>query len=108
MTHWVDLAENLNTNKLTQSRGKFLHPDLPLLDLHAWELSSYQLEIKSFGKMLQTLSQNQDEHLLRKSMIQNESYTPVGVIERRLIWSWPLLQSWPISLFTSFLRKSVK
>ena len=34
--------------------------------------------------MLQTLSQSQNEHLLRKSMIQNGSYTTIGVIERRL------------------------
>ena len=44
---------------LTQSKGKFQHPNFPLLTLHAWELSSNQLEIKSFRKMLQTLSQNQ-------------------------------------------------
>ena len=77
---------------LTQSKGKSQHPNLPLLALHTWELSSNQLEIKSFRKRLQTLSQNQYEHLLRKSMIQNASYTPIGVIERRLIWSRPLLQ----------------
>ena len=37
---------------LTQSKGKFQHPNLPLLALHAWELSSNQLEIKSFRKTL--------------------------------------------------------
>ena len=77
---------------LTQSKGKFQHPNLSLLDLHAWELSSNQLEIKYFRRTLQILSQNQDEYLLRKSMIQNVSYTPIGVIERRLIRSRPLLQ----------------
>ena len=76
---------------LTQSKGKF-QPTLPLLALHAWELSNNQLEIKSFRKTLQTLSQNQDEHLLRKSMIQNGLYSPIGVIERRLIRSRPILQ----------------
>ena len=35
---------------LTQSKGKFQHPNLPLLALHAWELSSNHLEIKSFRK----------------------------------------------------------
>ena len=77
---------------LTKSKGKFQHPNHPLLTLYAWELSSNQLEIKSFSKTLQTLSQNQDEHLLRKSMIQNGSYTPICVIERRLIGSRPFLQ----------------
>ena len=35
---------------LTQSKGKFLCPNFPLLDLHAWELSSNQLEIKKISK----------------------------------------------------------
>ena len=48
---------------------------------------------KKFHKTLQILSQNQDENLLRKSMMQNGSYTLIGVIERRLIRSQPLLQS---------------
>ena len=77
---------------LTQSKGKFQHPNLPLLALQAREISNNQLEIKLFCKTLQILSLNQDEHLLRMYMIQNGSYTPIGVIERRLIWSWPLLQ----------------
>ena len=72
---------------LTQAKGKFQHQNLPSLALHAWELSSSQLEIKSFHKMLQTLSQNQEEHLLRKSMMQNRLYTPTGVTERKLIQS---------------------
>ena len=76
---------------LTQAKGKFQHPNLPLLDLHAWELSNNQSEIKSFHKTLQTYSQNQDEHPLRKSIMQNGSYTPTDVIERRLIRSRPLL-----------------
>ena len=41
------------SNLLTQSKGKFLHQNLPLLDLHAWELSKNQSEIKSFRKSLQ-------------------------------------------------------
>ena len=85
--------------------GKFQHPNLPLLTLHTCELSNNQLEIKSFCKTWQTLSQNQDEHLLRKSLIQNALHTQNGVIERRLIQSQPLLQLQPTSLFTSFLRK---
>ena len=35
---------------LSQAKGKFQHPNLPLLALHAWELSNNQLEIKSFCK----------------------------------------------------------
>ena len=31
---------------LTQSKGRFVHQNLPLLDLHAWELSNNQSEIK--------------------------------------------------------------
>ena len=48
---------------LTQAKGKFQHPNLPLLDLHAWELSNNQSEIKYFRKTLQILSQNQAKHL---------------------------------------------
>ena len=70
-------------NILTQAMGKFQHQNLPTLALHAWELSSNQ--IKSFCKTLQILSQNQEEHL--QSVMQNGLYTPIGVIERRLIQS---------------------
>ena len=93
---------------LTQAKRKFQHPNLPLLALHAWELSNNQLQIKSFHRALLILSQNQDENLLRKSMMQNGSYTQIGVIERRLIRSRPLLQWLPTSLFTFSLRKSIK
>ena len=75
---------------LTQAKGKFQHPNLPLLTLQAWELSKSKLEIKSFRKTLQTFSQNQDEHLLRKSMEQNESYTPIGVRKKVNLVSAPL------------------
>ena len=51
----------------------FLHQTLPLLDLQAWELSNNQSEIKTYRKTLQDLSQNQEEHLLKKSMIINGS-----------------------------------
>ena len=76
---------------LTQAKGKFQHPNLPLFDLHTWELSNNQTLIKNFRKTLQNLSQNQDEHQLKKSMMQNGLYIPIGVIERRLIQSQPLL-----------------
>ena len=78
-------------NLLTQAKGKFQHQNLPALNFHAWELSNNQLEIKKFRKTLQILSPNQDEHQLRKSMMRNGSFMPVGVIEGRLIRSRPLL-----------------
>ena len=79
---------------LTQAKGIFQHQNLPFLALVPWELSCNQLEIKNFHKILKILSHNHDEHLLRKSVIQNGlyMYTPTGVIERSLIQSWPLLQ----------------
>ena len=40
----------------TQAKGKFQHQNLLALNLHAWELSNNQLEIKKFRKMLQILS----------------------------------------------------
>ena len=47
------------------SKRKVLTSKSPITRLR--ELSNNQLDIKSFRKALQTLSQNQDEHLLRKS-----------------------------------------
>ena len=35
-------------NLLTQAKGKFQHQNLPALNLHTWELSNKQLEIKNF------------------------------------------------------------
>ena len=35
---------------LTQSKGRFVHQNLPLFDLHAWELSNNQSEIKKFSQ----------------------------------------------------------
>ena len=37
-------------NLLIQAKGKFQHQNLPALNLHAWELSSNQLEIRNFRK----------------------------------------------------------
>ena len=70
---------------LTQAKGKFQLQNLPVFSLHVWELSSNQLEIENFPKMLQILSPNQNEHQLRKSMMRNGSYIPIGVIEGRLV-----------------------
>ena len=73
------------------SQGKLQHQNLPALNLHAWELSNNQLEIKNFRKTLWIMSTNQDEHQLRKYMMRNGSFLPVGVIETRLIRSRSLL-----------------
>ena len=35
---------------LTQSKGRFVHQNLPLLDLHAWELSNNQSETKTISQ----------------------------------------------------------
>ena len=51
---------------LTQSKGRFVHQNLPILDLHAWELSNNQSEIRNFHKTLQILSPDQEEHLHKK------------------------------------------
>ena len=45
---------------LTQSKGRFLHQNLPVLDLHASELSNSQSEIKKNHKTLQILSRSQE------------------------------------------------
>ena len=57
---------------VTKSKGRFLHQNLPVLDLHAWELSNSQSEItKKKSQNVADFSQNQEEHLLRKSTIRN-------------------------------------
>ena len=76
-----------NTNSTKRNIPTLQH--LPLLELHAWELSNNQLWDKNNS---QILPQNQYKHLFRKSMMQNGSYTPIRVIDRRLIQSRPLLQ----------------
>ena len=77
---------------LTQSQGRFVHQNLPILDLHAWELSNNQSEIRNFHKTLQILSPDQEEHLHKKSTMQNGPSSLIGVIQKRLIRSRPLLQ----------------
>ena len=67
---------------LTQSKGRFVHQNLPLLDLHAWELSNNQSEIKNFRKTLQILSLDQEEHLYKRSMMQNGPSSLIGVIQK--------------------------
>ena len=76
----------------TQSKGRCLHQNLPLLDLHAWELSSNQLEIENFRKTLQISSLNQEENLLRRPTVPNGPSSLIGIVERRLIRSRPLLR----------------
>ena len=77
---------------LTQSKGRFVHQNLPILDLHAWELSNNQSEIRNFHKTLPILSPDQEEHLHKKSTMQNGPSSLIGVIQKRLIRSRPLLQ----------------
>ena len=77
---------------LTQSKGRFVHQNLPILDLHAWELSNNQSEIRNFHKTLQNLSPDQEEHLHKKSTMQNGPSSLIGVMQKRLIRSRPLLQ----------------
>ena len=57
-----------------------------------WELSNNQSEIKNFRKTLQVLSLDQEEHLHKKSTMQNGPSSLIGVIQKRLIRSRPLLQ----------------
>ena len=65
---------------LTQSKGRLVNQNLPLLDLHAWELSNNQSEIKKICKTLQILFLDQEEHLHKKSTMQNGPSSLIGVI----------------------------
>ena len=64
-----------NSKASNSIQRKICSQNLPVLDLHAWELSNNQSEIKKFRKTLQILSPDQEEHL-----------------QKRLIRSRPLLQ----------------
>ena len=77
---------------LIQSKGRFVHQNLPILDLHAWELSNNQSEIRNFHETLQILSPDQEEHLHKKSTMKSGPSSLIGVIQKRLIRSRPLLQ----------------
>ena len=80
------LSKTANTSKGKVSASK--SPIASASRLGVTNVSNNQLEIKA----LQTLSQSQDEILLRKSVMQNGSYAPIGVTERRFIRSRPFLQ----------------
>ena len=80
------------SKSLDSIKRKICSQNLPLLDLHAWELSNSQSEIKNFRKTLQILSLDQEEHLHKKSTMQNGPSSLIGVIQKRLIRSRPLLQ----------------
>ena len=83
---------------LTQSKGRFVHQNLPILDLHAWELSNNQSEIRNFHKTLQILSPDQEEHLHKKSTMQNGPSSLIGVIQKKVN---PI--SAPITVIADFL-----
>ena len=74
---------------LTQSKGRFVHQNLPILDLHAWELSNNQSEIKNFL--------DQEEHLHKKPTMQNGPSSLIGFIQKKLN-----LISAPITVIADF------
>ena len=78
-----------NSKTLDTIKRKICSSKPPTIDLHAWELSNNQSEIKNFRKTLQILSLDQEEHLHKKSTMQNG---PSSLIQKRLIRSRPLLQ----------------
>ena len=83
---------------LTQSKGRFVHQNLPILDIHAWGLSNSQSEIRNFHKTLQILSPDQEEHLHKKSTMQNGPSSLIGVIQKKVN---PI--SAPITVIADFL-----
>ena len=74
-----------NPKSLDTIKRKICSSKPPLLDLQACELSINQSEIKNFRKMLQILSLDQEEHLHKKSTMQNDPSSLIGVLLKRLI-----------------------
>ena len=66
-----------------------------------------QSEIKNFLKTLRILSLDQEEHLHKKSTMQNGPSSLIGVIQKRLIRSRPLLQLYSRFLNLSFHGKEM-
>ena len=85
-------ATNSKTTDSIQRKICTSKPPNSLINLHAWELSNNQSEIRNFHKTLQILSPDQEEHLHKKSTMQNGPSSLIGVIQKRLIRSRPLLQ----------------
>ena len=89
----VSPDSSATNSKTTDSIQRKICPSKPPNSrLHAWELSNNQSEIRNFHKTLQILSPDQEEHLHKKSTMQNGPSSLIGVIQKRLIRSWPLLQ----------------
>ena len=76
---------------LTQSKGRFVHQTSQFSTFTLGSYQNNQSEIRNFHKTLQILSPDQ-EHLHKKSTMQNGPSSLIGVIQKRLIRSQPLLQ----------------
>ena len=77
-------------NLLAQLKGRILHQNPGLLQLHAWELSNNLSEIGNFQAMLRSTSLKLEETRPLKSMMQNCKSSVIGQINGRLILSRPL------------------
>ena len=78
---------------LTQSKGRFIHQNLPVLDLHAWELSNNQSEIKKKSQNVADFVSRSRRTSTQKVYDANGPSSLIGVLQKRLIWSRPLLLS---------------
>ena len=80
----------LRPDLLTQRRGRVLHPDVPILQLHAWLLSSDSLKLRDFHSTLPDVSLRQYVPAPPPSMTPSGVPGEIGVVEGRLIRSLPL------------------
>ena len=78
---------------LTQSPGRFLHPNPGILHLHAWKLSSVQSDRLSFLAQLPLWSPGPGDSLLPRFTNPNGSSSAVGVVRGRLILPCPLFRT---------------
>ena len=78
-------------NLLEQLQGRFRHQNIDMLQLHVWELSSNQSEIRNFQNKLQTMSPKLVESQQAKFTMQNGKSLLIGQINGKLILSRPLL-----------------
>ena len=75
---------------LTQANGNILHPNISMLDLHAWKLSGRESVRNSFHNRLPPISSNLVDSPLGKCTTLDGSSIEIGAVHGKWILSTPL------------------
>ena len=77
---------------LSQAGGRFVYPNVQVMNLHPWALSSVDYERKSFLKRLQTSSRSLLGLQPGQSTMPNGECSPIGVVDGISIPAVPLFR----------------